>query len=341
MAIREHDKGSGPKTAGPERLVFDSDQLEPQRRLAGYRDFNGPGAIPSEIGPAFLARISRWRLDRTVLHDRHLNDIVHERSAERAAADEMNHFIVHVVCSGHYEIDTGGGFEPVPEGAIALVDMSRGLRSRARGAHVITVSFALDLMLEVFGSTEGLHGKVSDAASSVLFTDFVRALTRRAPEMSSDMMSGAARALLALLQSAMQITAPRCELSSHDVARVSRLKRIIERSLGDPSFGADAVVAQSSLSRATLYRLFKPDGGLRAYIQRRRLDRVRVALSSPDERRPFAAIASAAGFLSEGHCSRQFLSTFGIRPGEYHAQIAAANHGVAERRLGYFMAELS
>ena len=74
------------EAAGAERLAFDSDSFPPAERFQNYCDSNGSGVTACEAGPAFRARIARWRLDRTVLHDRHLNDVIHKRTAAHAAA---------------------------------------------------------------------------------------------------------------------------------------------------------------------------------------------------------------------------------------------------------------
>ena len=47
-----------------------------------------------------------------------------------------------------------------------------------------------------------------------------------------------------------------------------------------------------------------------------------------------------SGFLSESHCSRQFLTAFGVRPGEYRAEILGAREGADQRRVDYWLAEL-
>ncbi|RYE03870.1 MAG: helix-turn-helix domain-containing protein [Sphingomonadales bacterium] len=331
------------ETSGPERLAFDSDLFAPSERLTRYREANGQAAEAQEAGPAFTARFLRWRLDRMVLHDRYLNDVTHDRSQARALADGLDHFMAHIVCSGSYEVDGGEGFRLVTPGEVIFVDMTKSMRSRAGAAKLITMSMARHL-IEGMGIADDLHCKVIEHQAAALFAEFAATVARRAPELRDDMIGGVTRALVSLLSAAVEPTAAKSEaveLTDVDVARLNRVQRIIEQSLGNPMFGPDMVVVQSGLSRATLYRLFKPRGGLRAYIQRRRLDRVRVALSSNADRRALGAIAGSAGFLSEGHCSRQFLGAFGIRPGEYRAEVADAEiSGGCERRLDYWLEEL-
>nr|WP_249042663.1 AraC family transcriptional regulator [Sphingomonas carotinifaciens] len=105
-------------------------------------------------------------------------------------------------------------------------------------------------------------------------------------------------------------------------ARIERIRALIDARLSDPDFTASEVIATSDLSRATLYRTFRPYGGLAGYIQLRRLERVRRALGDPRDERPFATIALDSGFESSSHCSRLFTDRFGVRPGAYRKMMA-------------------
>ena len=81
------------------------------------------------------------------------------------------------------------------------------------------------------------------------------------------------------------------------------------------------------MSRATLYRLFEPLGGVSSYIQERRLARAYAALIHPAHRhRPIYDIAFDCGFASEAHFSRAFRLFFGLPPSELRAMGTAANH---------------
>ena len=325
-----------------ERLSFDSDLHPPHLRLDRYREINGAGVSASALGPDFRVRLERWRLDRVVLHERHLNDVRHIRTDAHVGADGVDHFVIHIVRSGSYQVDAGRGLVRVPPASLILVDMAQPMQSRSKDAHILTVSMARSLVTEALGSIRGLHGRVRGGDRVALFVDFAVALTGRVNALPPDMVRGTTRALIALFSAAAGdlVEHERLEASEADAARLDRARGTIEQRLGDPLFGPDALVAASGLSRATLYRLFRLEGGLMAYIQRRRLDQVRVALSRRSEKRSLATIAGDSGFLSESHCSRQFLSAFGIRPGEYRAEILGEGDSGDERRVDYWVAEL-
>lgn len=327
-----------------EGLSFDSESFPPASRFEQYRLANRGGADAYEVGPNFRAKVQRWRLERIVIHERWFNDVVHERIGARAAQDGVEHFMLTVVLSGGYEVDSGQGFKRVTPGHSILIDMAETMRSRAQNAHVITLSLPREMVEGARGDSGGLHGTVLASSDGGLLADLLRSIAARAPQLAMADVPGITRALTALLSVAFdRWSQPRdpAEGFDADEARFQRARQRIEQLLGHPQFGPAALVAQLGVSRATLYRLFKPYGGLQNYIQRRRLDRVRVALSRPENQRPFPLVAAEAGFASESHCSRLFLEVFGVRPGEYRAEVAGeAPLAGTERRIDYWIRDL-
>lgn len=81
------------------------------------------------------------------------------------------------------------------------------------------------------------------------------------------------------------------------------------------------------ISRSALYRLFEPHGGVSAFIQGRRLDRIHALLAAPKEHRKLSEIAYQHGFASDAHFSTAFRQRFGYSPRE-------AREGAARQRNG-------
>jgi AraC-like DNA-binding protein len=91
--------------------------------------------------------------------------------------------------------------------------------------------------------------------------------------------------------------------------------RFIDRNLGEPTLSTKSICQYLRCSRATVFRIFKPQGGVREYIQRRRLRACFDALTSPAQaHRQISDIAQAFGFHSASHFSHLFRAHFGIAP---------------------------
>ncbi|MCP9911781.1 helix-turn-helix transcriptional regulator, partial [Cyanobium sp. BA20m-p-22] len=78
-------------------------------------------------------------------------------------------------------------------------------------------------------------------------------------------------------------------------------------------------------SRSTVYALFKPYGGVRAYVQSLRLERARERLCSPGVGKILIGrLAIHLGFSSVAVFSRAFRERWGMSPKEMRAQFLAA-----------------
>lgn len=313
-------------TEPPERLVFDSESLPPGERVERYRALYAIGADVRQIGPEPRAVFEAWRLDRALLYDRHLNDLEHSRGEQRVGRDGFTHWTVTVLIEGRLHVDLGDAVRDLKPGEIILVDVARATRNRLRNARIATLAIAQDRIEETIGPITELHGLVLAAEDCRLYTEFVQSLLSNLPTMKTSSLPAATSALCTLLKVALEAHGLRDAVlgGGRDERRLSQFRVLVDARLSDPGFDAETAIAESGVSRATLYRLLRPQRGLAAFIQMRRLEHVRRALSKPAEARPFAEIAIDAGFVTESHASRAFLARYGLRPGAYRAAIVTA-----------------
>ena len=89
----------------------------------------------------------------------------------------------------------------------------------------------------------------------------------------------------------------------------------IERHLHEAELGVDSIVKALHRSRASIYRLFAEEGGIAAYIQRRRLFACyqELALDTAPGTR-IVDIAVKWGFSNHSHFARLFRENYGITP---------------------------
>jgi AraC-like DNA-binding protein len=104
------------------------------------------------------------------------------------------------------------------------------------------------------------------------------------------------------------------------VATTSHIKRYIEQHLASPELSPASICAAFGLSRATLYRLFEPLGGIASSIRERRLARTYAELIHPaNQHRRISDIAFDWGFTNGAHFSRNFRRAFDMAPSELRA----------------------
>lgn len=109
---------------------------------------------------------------------------------------------------------------------------------------------------------------------------------------------------------------PRSIRRSARVAQRAAIYEFIEANLGRLDLSAELILPQFGVSRATLYRIFEPEGGVRKYIVDRRLFRALSDISDGGMRR--GTIQKAAkrwGFSSAANFNRSVQQVFGGTPG--------------------------
>ena len=117
-------------------------------------------------------------------------------------------------------------------------------------------------------------------------------------------------------------------------AALNSLKRLVEQHLASSALSAKFICARSGWSRATVYRLFEPEGGLARYIRKQHLLHAFHELTSgqPPNLR-ILDLALAHQFASEASFNRAFRRAFGIPPGKARS-LALSEGGLrAGRRI--------
>lgn len=107
-----------------------------------------------------------------------------------------------------------------------------------------------------------------------------------------------------------------------DVRRVARaalgraMRAFIETNLASPHLNAHLLMQQFGVSRASLFRMFEPYGGVRQYLSNRRLYRAVLELNEkPLRRGDIVDIAERWNFSSHANFSRAVKRHFGAPPG--------------------------
>jgi AraC-like DNA-binding protein len=109
------------------------------------------------------------------------------------------------------------------------------------------------------------------------------------------------------------------------IALTCQIRRYIDEHLCSDDLTPESLAAHFRLSRATLYRLFVDEGGVRHLIRRHRLARARLGLVSPAQRHwTIAQIGVQAGYAHAQDFIRAYRREFDITPGDERELARAA-----------------
>lgn len=302
-----------------------------------YRKLYAAGGSAVLENPHARAEITATRLDQMILFDRRIRGLRHERSVEQAAANGFTHYVLNLNLRGVVEVDLGDGFETIAEGEAVLLDVGMPMRLRMIDVHLLTVSIARNLVTAAAG--EAAHGlRIRPERTATL-----RSLL---PDQSVNGRADLVREGPRLLVPMLAMLAPRgrrgvIEDRLHR-KRIQRavIRNYIETQLASRDLGPDRIASACAISRATLYRLTEPDGGVASFVRKVRLEQLERLLANGSRER-LAELAQRLGFADECHMSRQFRTVTGVSPGRYRtASLRDTAANAARRRWTAWMAEL-
>lgn len=297
-------------------------------------DEGGFRAISETLAPLYESTIDRdferrvpvalktWLMGPLILGVSEMGglDFAYGRSARKIAHDAVDAIVIDIVMDGG-EVRLGDDADSTARpGDLFILDMNRPFAARSR-THS---SFHLAIPRSLFDRSDpemtGLHERIirGGTAPAALLTSHIKTLWQQGGNMRSGDVAAIARGTMDLV-SGLIVPEPARDDETRAVshARILTVKRFIERHLSQPDLGPALLCRQFGLSRAGLYRLFGPLGGVAGYIRQRRLRRVFDDLSSPLLlSRLVAEIAYGWGFVDLSAFARAFKAEFAMTPSE-------------------------
>ena len=303
-------------------LRFDPDALRPEERFEAfservrYYDVRRPSR---EVLSNFGVTASHWHLGgASAGRVRYAaRDMV--RSARHVRNDQLDHYRLIVQHEGTTELDSDGVRRTIGPGQIFLTDMARpeSVHGASAGAYSVFF-FPRDVIDEALPRPVDLHGLVPEGVPQAILGDHLGSVMRHLAHVTTREAAGLSQSLVAMVAATL---AP--SLVTREPARkaieatlLRQACRYVELHLGEQDLNADRVAGFLRISRASVYRLFEPLGGVSAYVKERRLDRVHALLASSTTTPYLTRLADDHGFSSAAQFSRAFRDRFGYSPSD-------------------------
>ncbi len=242
------------------------------------------------------------------------------RDTARIRRDGLNHYHIGLQLSGRLAGRLGEREISVGPGDVVLLDFSCPLLFESQPSELLVIGVPREAMeLNIAPGNE--HGLIlrGETGLGSLLGDHMRSLVARLPMMTAEEGTAAAAGSVAMIAACFQPAAATFALAKTELLEslLNQIRRHIAQNLREGVLDGDTLCREFRISRATLYRLFEPFGGVATYIHNQRLSHVFTALMSPlQNHRRISEIAHDWGFTSESHFSRAFRKTFGMTPSE-------------------------
>jgi AraC-like DNA-binding protein len=234
-----------------------------------------------------------------------------------------DHLGLCLVLDGAVEVETGDASARANVGDIVLLDLREPMRIVLGTECGVTSAFTLWVprarLPAQLSTRSALHGLVAKAIApgiTVAAAAF-RALLTRLDAIAVDELDVLVAGLVGLFGHAISF----CAASASEPNQLPPLDTFvtlcsyIEGNLAARDLGVAKLAATFGLSRASLYRLFEPVGGVASFIRERRLARAHHDLNARGlHDRRIGPIAYQAGFRSIATFNRAFLAAYGETP---------------------------
>jgi AraC-like DNA-binding protein len=306
------------------RLRLKSEDCAPAELFVQWRSALGEvfdvRATPPEIA-AFRGEIDVHGSARYVLSESRHSPLSLVRPSASATQERI---AICLLVKGSITGFAGDAPIRADPGDLMFVDLSQSLTIRQSAADGLVDEVALwtarDRILPLVSDESALHGLAlrSDSPAGAVIGASMRAFIESAPSMRSTEFDAIAEGLIALAAKSITPELARSgEPAPPPLASFVKIRRYIDRKLASPDLSADSIAAEFGLSRASLYRLFEPAGGIAKYIRKVRLNRAYQEITAVElSNRRIGHIAFQLGFKNVSAFSRLFHEVYGLTPGE-------------------------
>ena len=272
----------------------------------------------------FRFGFSAWHFGSLVLGLSHSDRITFGRSPMTIGRSPVDHFLVQVYQTGGLVAEAEGETVAVQPGDVWILDLSRTVQIAETSFRSINLAIPRTVLAPLLKDADALHNLKLDKESPLggLLSRYLVDLAGQTHRMTSDEAVSAAESTVHLIAGCAGPSMDAGDFVRHGVASatLSAIRSYIDAELANPTLGAESICRQFGMSRAALYRLVQPLGGVQTHIRRRRLGRCFHEIVTP---RPDAARISEVGFRwgfgDESSFSRAFREAFGMSPREARA----------------------
>lgn len=273
--------------------------------------------VPQSDAPAdfYLTSSGHYFAEMSVSRTRS-SATVFRRNARVIARAGLDSITVQTYTDGRHRVRTDKAEIDVDPGDILMYDLTRPIEVAATSYANLCLSIPRRLLEPLIGHMDRLHGLVlrKGAPMHGLLAGYMSELDAQDGALAASAAEQVADATARIVAAAAESASGGRTAGMPAGNIVRRIRAEIEAQLGNPDLDPDWLAERFSMSRATLYRLFKEYGGVREHIRLRRLVEAYRALARGGRTERIGVIADRLGFPDQAAFSRAFRAAYGLSP---------------------------
>ncbi|MEM9913491.1 MAG: AraC family transcriptional regulator [Planctomycetota bacterium] len=277
---------------------------------------------PVGLQPVFRAGFTGFMVDGLVFSRNYFSPSTYQRSEAHLRGSDQDYITLHLPLSGIERGHLGDQSHVMTPSRITLADWAHPFSTVSETVDklgVVIPRARVPKAVLLYKRRPAIHWEL-DTPTGRLLAGAMTSIWEQLPQVSLAEGHQLTEAMLGLLDG--MIGAAFGDYSSaqgeHATPHLlAAMKAYLIRHHDDPQLGSDRLAQAFGCSRATVYRLFNEENGVKAYLRRQRLQRCFEAIKSG--RKPSQDIAlfwSRYGFNSSSHFRRAFRDAYGLTPRE-------------------------
>jgi AraC-like DNA-binding protein len=246
-------------------------------------------------------------------------------------ADQL---LIVLQTEGSVDTNSAGRRARLEAGDVRISDYARPLHNVATDYGNLILTVARESVPAALLALEP-HGLIfpNGSGAARLIGAAIRELFAQADDLTVSEAEAAIEGIVALTTACARAKLAGDELD-HVKSRRKAALDYIDMHLGNAQLGPDEIADAVNVSRASLYRLFAAEGGIRAVLLERRLEKaLRLMLVDHKDDRSLKEIVKRCGFGGSSQFTRAFRARFGMPPLQYRALVRRQDLGWHEARL--------
>ncbi|MDD0854153.1 AraC family transcriptional regulator [Halobacteriovorax sp. GB3] len=276
----------------------------------------------------FEAVIKGYLLGELMLIDCKTYEQLFTRSNSKIAQDGLDHIQIQLFLEGSTNPLEEKTYEACTSKNLIVMDSTRPWVAKNSFFHNLSLIIPRRLLLNKKLNLDHVHGMILNTQENpfaMLLYTHIRTLHASVDKIDSHHAHLIVSPSIDLAVSAMSFkynSEQGKAIEENENAYVFRIKNYIEENLHDPHLKVESICHFLSLPRTTIYRLFpKNSGGIRNYIQERRMRKSYRLLSNASNSLSISQVSFECGFNSESSFTRAFKNYFGILPKQAQKKI--------------------
>lgn len=315
---------TAPKDPVP-HAVFSVDDVKVREKYAVWRDsiacIFDVEATKETRENNFYASVDTHMLDSIMLARTHTRGQQFNRTSMTIGRDSMDHIMIQLYETGHTSCEHRNGETDIPQSGLLVFDLSQEVYGKTFDFNNLSMFIPRKMLENSLKDIDGQHMRALSPHEPMvkLLRDHMLSLKTLAGQMTAsqaiEIAPATATLTAACLNASAADTPGGIEVLSN--TQYSVAKQYIESQLCSRLLTPETIAKAVGVSRSRLYDMFKPFGGIAAYIKERRLNlALRRIINKSEGHIPIHTIAMDCGFASDSDFSRSFKKRFEMTPRE-------------------------